>query len=138
MTDPRRWRGTAVLAALAVALQLYGLYRVTGPPTPPWFPQADKLEHATGFLLPVALVLLALGGRARGLGTELPRRVVVVVVAVSAAHAVVSELVQHFWYAARTGDPWDVLADLVGTSLGAVAATALLRRSRSRTAAVAR
>ena len=110
-----------MLAVLAVVGQLYGLYRVTGPPTPLWFPQADKLEHALGFALPAALVLLALdvGSRARHpRGDGLPRAAVVGVAAVFAAHAVVSELVQHAFYAHRTGDPLDVLADWTGTAVG--------------------
>ena len=45
------WPVVAGLAALAVVAQLYGVYRVTGPPTPPWFPNADKAEHAVGFAL---------------------------------------------------------------------------------------
>ena len=44
-----------------MVLQLWGLYRVSGPPQPPWFPFADKLEHAAGFALPVLLILLACG-----------------------------------------------------------------------------
>ena len=43
-------------------------------------------------------------------------------------HAVVSELVQHFFYTGRTGDPLDVLADWAGVTLGAVVGVALLGR----------
>ena len=125
-----RWRLVAGLAVLAVVVQLYGLYRVTGPPTPLWFPLADKLEHATGFALPVALVLVAGGLRARGLGTRPGRRLPVLVLAVAVGQAVVSELVQHAFYTYRTGDPLDVLADLTGTAVGALVARAVLRRDR--------
>jgi len=115
------WQVAAGLAAVAVIGQLYGLYRVTGPPSPPWFPLADKAEHALGFALPVALVLHACARWAARRGARASRRVVVVVVAVFAAHGVVSELVQHVAYGTRTGDPLDVLADWAGTALGAAA-----------------
>jgi hypothetical protein len=46
-----------------------------------------------------------------------------VVVGLFAAHAVVSEAIQHLWYRHRTGDPLDVLADWVGIA----AAVVLLR-----------
>jgi len=117
-----------VAAGVAVAAQLWGLYRVAGPPSPPWFPHADKLEHAVGFALPVALVVLALGLRRLSRGRESARRALVGVVAVFAAHAVVSELVQHTFYTGRTGDPLDVLADGVGTAVGALVGSAVLGR----------
>ena len=117
----------AGLAGLAVTAQLWGLYRVVGPPDSPWFPHADKMQHAAGFAAPVALLLLALGLRAIDLSQRLTRRALVVV-AVFAAHAVVSEVVQHQLYARRTGDVLDVLADLVGVGLGAALALGALRR----------
>jgi hypothetical protein len=129
--DSRSWWGLAVLAVLALAGQLYGLYRVTGPPTPPWFPQADKLEHALGFALPAALVLLTLDvrARARRRAGEPSGGRAVLVAAVFAAHAVLSELIQHAFYRHRTGDPFDVLADCTGVALGVGTALVLRRRT---------
>jgi VanZ family protein len=121
------WPVVAGLAALAVVAQLYGVYRVTGPPSPPWFRNADKVEHAVGFALPVALVLVAAGLRALSRGCRPTERTRTVVVAVFAAHGVVSELVQHIFYTTRSGDPLDVLADWSGTALGAVVGWAVLR-----------
>jgi len=133
MTRARGWRGLAALALLATVLQLYGLYRVTGPESPSWFHQIDKVEHAAGFALPVALALLALGLRAGRQGFR--RRLTTAVLAGAfAAHAVVSELVQHAFYRDRTGDPSDVLADWVGVAVGAVAGSALLNRTWARAA----
>lgn len=131
MRDSRGWRGLAVLAALALAGQLYGLYRETGPPTPAWFPQADKLEHGLGFALPAGLVLVALDVRERTQRRVAERsgRRAVVVAAVFATHAVVSELIQHAFYRHRTGDPFDVLADCAGVALGVGAALLLRRRA---------
>lgn len=123
-----RWPVVAGLAGVAAVAQLWGLYRVAGPPAPPWFPHADKLEHAVGFALPVALLLVALGLRAAELGRAPGRRSFVAVVGLFAAHAVVSELVQHAFYTSRTGDPFDVLADLVGVAAGALLAWVALRR----------
>ena len=83
--------------AVGDRVQLYGLYRPVGPPQPPWFPYADKLEHAVGFALPVLLVLLTVAWFAGGLSPAGDRSLVVVVFAV---HAVVSELIQHASYRA--------------------------------------
>ena len=106
-----------VLAAMAVAGHLYGLYRPSGPPSPSWFPLSDKVGHLLGFAAPVCLILLAAGYR--GGDTRRARRpVVLVVVAAFGAHAVLSELIQHYFYTARTGDPYDVAADWVGVGVG--------------------
>lgn len=122
----RGWVRPALVAAalLAVAIHLYGLYRVTGPPQLSWFPNADKLEHAVGFALPVLLVLLALDryGR-RSAGWQW------LVVGLFAAHAVVSELIQHWFYVDRTGDPLDALADLVGVTGGWLGYRLVARRA---------
>ena len=128
----RSWQVVAGLAGVALAVQLYGVYRPTGPPTIWWFPNADKVEHAVGFGLPVALILSAWMLRARDRGERLGRRAVIVVAGIFVAHAVVSELIQHFFYLHRTGDPLDALADSGGVGLG-VGAYALVRaRSRRR------
>jgi hypothetical protein len=130
-----RWRGwhlAAGGAALAVSLQVSGLYRVTGPPQPSWFPLPDKLGHAVGFALPVMLILLAAALR-RPAGRQRPSPATqAVAVGVFAAHAVVSELIQHVWYRHRTGDPLDVVADWVGIAAGVMLLRLiLLRGSRS-------
>jgi VanZ family protein len=107
-----------VLAAASIAAHLFGLYRSTGPPSPSWFPLADKAEHLVGFGAPVALVLLARSCRRDWRPPPRGSREVLLVVAVFALHGVVSELLQHFFYANRTGDPFDVLADWSGVALG--------------------
>jgi hypothetical protein len=128
----RGWHLAAAGAVIAVFLQLWGLYRVVGPPQPPWFPYADKLEHAAGFALPVMLILLAAALR-RSPGWQWPgTATTAVVVGLFAAHAVASEAIQHVWYRHRTGDPLDVLADWVGIAAAVVLLrVALLRGSRS-------
>ena len=128
----RSWQLAAAGAVIAVLLQLWGLYRVVGPPRPPWFPFADKLEHAVGFAVPVILILLAAALR-RPPGWQWPSPAAqAAVVGVFAAHAVVSELIQHVWYRHRTGDPLDVLADWVGIAAGVLLLRViLLRGSRS-------
>jgi VanZ family protein len=116
----RSWHIVAGGAVVAVLLQLWGLYRVSGPPQPAWFPYADKLAHTIGFALPVMLILLAVALR-RPLGSQRPGvRTTVLVVGVFAAHAVVSELIQHVWYQHRTGDLLDVVADWIGIAAGVV------------------
>jgi VanZ family protein len=121
-----RGRPVAVVAAvLAVLVQLWGLYRVTGPPTAPWFPNADKVEHFLGFAVPVFLVLLACW-----LGRTMRTRTIVVVAVVFAAHAVLSEIIQHNFYRERSGDPLDVLADWSGIIVGVCGLLIVSRRGR--------
>ncbi|HEX5384821.1 MAG TPA: VanZ family protein [Propionibacteriaceae bacterium] len=128
----RGWHLAALGAVFAVLVQLWGLYRVAGPPQPPWFPFADKVEHAVGFAVPVLFILLAIALRG-SMSWQWPNmRTGVFVVAIFAAHGVVSELVQHQWYRYRTGDPLDVLADWVGIAVGMLLIRLiLLRRSRA-------
>lgn len=101
-------------AVVALAGQAYGLYRPVGPPTPAWFPQADKLAHAVGFGAPLLLMLLT----RQAFTGAVSRRFGLVVILACVGHAVLSEVIQHFYYRFRTGDPFDVLADWVGVALG--------------------
>ena len=128
---PTRRVRLAVTAAAAVALavHLWGLYRDHGPPSVPWFPQADKLEHLVGFGLPCLLVLLALHLRAAAAARPLGRRAVALVVGLFVLHAGVSEIIQGELYTTRSGDPFDALADVAGTALGLAAYLVLRRRS---------
>jgi VanZ family protein len=128
---PARLVATAA-AVVALAVHLWGLYRDHGPPTPAWFPQADKLEHLVGFGLPCFLVLLALHLHAAAHGGLPGHRVVALVVLLFVVHAVVSEIVQGDFYTTRSGDPYDALADVVGTSLGLAAYLVLRRRGTGR------
>jgi hypothetical protein len=112
----------AVAAVLAVLGQLWGLYLPRAPEGTDWFPGADKLGHALAFALPVVLIPWAETPRRRAKGRQPRARVLVLVVWVSAAHAVVSELVQHAAYRDRVGDPLDVLADLSGIAVGGLLA----------------
>lgn len=114
----RRWSG--LLALVAVALQLVLLYSPSGGGAPP-FPNFDKLVHCAVFALPVFFALVA----------RLPR---VPVIAVLALHAPLSEVIQWTLLPNRSGDPWDVVADLVGVALG-VGAAHLATRRRTRTTA---
>jgi VanZ family protein len=97
------WR---IAFVAAVALQLYGVYspREAGPHV--GIPQIDKIAHCLLFAA-VAFTGLKVGVPARWLLGAL------------AANAIVSELVQHWLLPQRDGDPFDVLADLVGVALGA-------------------
>ncbi len=115
----------AVAAGLAVVGQLVGLY-LPRSPGPGWFPGADKLQHGIAFALPVVLVPWADMLRRRAAGRPPRARVLVLVVWISVAHAVVSELVQHAAYADRVGDPLDVLADWSGIAIGGLLAGIVL------------
>jgi len=125
------WHLCAVTAVCALLLQLWGLYRVVGPPRAAWFPFADKVEHAVGFALPVMLILLTVALRSSPSWHGLSFRSTALVVAIFAVHAVVSEVIQHLWYRHRTGDPLDVLADWAGIAVGVLLLRLILLRSRS-------
>ena len=128
----RGWHLAAGGAVVAVLLQVWGLYRVTGPAQPSWIPYADKLMHAIGFAVPVILILLAVALR-RPLGSQrLTFGTCALVVGVFAVHAVVSELIQHVWYQHRTGELLDVIADWIGIAAAVVLVRVIvLRGSRS-------
>lgn len=117
MTDSATMSPQLRYAALAVAvtIHLVVLYLPQAPdPGGPTIPGLDKLAHVAVFALVVAAALWA------GLAAAW-------VVPVALAHAVVSEAVQHQWLAGRSGDGWDVVADVVGVLLG-WAVVARLRR----------
>lgn len=116
------------LAAAAVLGHLYALYRPAGPTQVSWLPHLDKLEHLLGFALPVCLVLLAGLAPARRASGPRTSSFWWLVTGVFLVHAVVSELVQHLFYARRSGDPLDVLADWAGVALGWGAARVLTGR----------
>ena len=86
------------------------------------FPQADKVVHLLVFLVPAALAVVA-GFRRR------------VVVAVFAAQAVLSEVVQAVLLPHRSGDVLDAVADLTGVALGVLVGSLVLRALASRAAA---
>jgi len=89
---------------VVVAVHLAALYwprvEVQGPVT--W---TDKVVHVLLFAAPTVAGLLT------GIRPAL-------LVAVVAAHAPVSELVQHYLLPDRSGDLWDAVADLGGVVLG--------------------
>ena len=99
------------LTAGAVLVQAVVLYLPSAPGGVA-FPGADKVVHVLVFLVPVVLALLA----------GLPRWPVV---AGSVVHAGVSEVLQWAVLSGRSGDPWDVVADLAGVGLGVALARAL-------------
>ena len=96
------------LLGLAVAVQVVVLYSPSSHGEL-LFPQADKVVHVLVFLVPAAVALLA------GLRPA-------AVVALFAAQAVVSEVVQGTLLPARSGNAVDVVADLVGIALGVILA----------------
>lgn len=117
MPSGRRRRWLPALSVLALSVHLVALYEPGSPDDVLGFdiPGADKVVHVLLFAVPVWLL-----GRLTGR--------IWLVAGVFAAHAVLSELVQHWFLPHRSGDPWDVLADLIGIS----AATLLLLTRRAR------
>lgn len=93
-----------VLGAMAVVAQCYGLYSPSGPPSTPGLP-LDKIGHLLGFAVPAALFVAA----------RVDWRIVA---GLATLQAVASELVQGLLFVDRSGDVWDVMADLAGLGLG--------------------
>lgn len=109
-----------VFFAGAVALQLLALYLPQAPtPGEVTLPGADKAIHVLVF----ALVMLT------GVLAGLPARWLALVLA---AHAVLSEVIQHVVLPARSGDPLDAVADLAGIVLGWYVASMITRHRLSR------
>ncbi|MGW0230206.1 hypothetical protein ACWDWO_17975 [Actinopolymorpha singaporensis] len=125
----RRLTGAAGVAwwvafGLACVLNLYGLYAPSEPGPVLSFSYADKLAHFATF----ASVAWT-GGRA-GVPVRWLAGILVL-------NAVGSEIVQGTLMAQREGDPFDVLADVVGITLGLALARAG-RRFAARESAVTR
>ena len=93
-------------AALTLLLQLVVLYAPRAPAVVTSGLPLDKVGHAIVFALPTVALIAA--GLPRGW-----------VIGLMAAHAPVSELVQQQLLGARSGEGWDVVADLVGVGIGA-------------------
>jgi len=83
-----------------VLTHLIGLYTPGEPDAVQLFPHADKVFHFLGFAVPSILAVLALRH-------WWP-------IAVFAANAVLSEVVQYLWLPGRDGDLLDLLTDLAG------------------------
>lgn len=96
-------------AGVALLAHLLALYLPASAGPPLMVPGLDKAVHLAVFAVPVLLLVL-LSGRS------------VVVGAVFAGHAVLSEIVQATLVPGREGDPWDALFDLAGIGLGLLAA----------------
>ena len=94
------------MAALAVGVQLAVLYAPDAPAVDTAGLPVDKLVHVAVFLVPT--VALVMAGVPRGWAVGL-----------MAAHAPISEVLQHLLLGARSGTPLDVVADLVGVAIGA-------------------
>ena len=107
----RLWR---LAFGVALAVQLVAVYAPRGPGGPE-INGLDKVVHVLIFAAP-AFAALMVGIRPRwALG-------------MLAAHAPVSELIQHLVLPHRSGDVLDVLADLSGVVLGGWAYVACARR----------
>ncbi|GAB3759097.1 VanZ family protein [Microlunatus parietis] len=114
--------GAAVISCLA---QLIALYRPAGPPAPDLVPHLDKVGHLVIFAVPVLLIMLWRAARRRGrpgpwFGTA--------VIAIFVGHAVLSEVVQGALLPDRSGDLFDVGADLLGIAIGYGTAVLIIAR----------
>ena len=95
------------MAVAAVTLQFAVLYAPRAPAVDTGGLPVDKVVHLVAFALPTAALIAA--GLPRGW-----------VIGLMAVHAPLSEVLQHRLLGARSGEPWDVVADLAGVALGAV------------------
>ncbi|WP_246074766.1 VanZ family protein [Marihabitans asiaticum] len=113
----RRRTWAAGLTMVLLLMQLVALYAPSAGSG--GVPVSDKVVHAVIFAAPVVSAAVA-RWRWGALAVLL------------AVHAPLSELVQGALLPARSGDPWDVVADLVGVAGGCAAAllvTAARRRA---------
>ncbi|MEX3566653.1 VanZ family protein [Micrococcus endophyticus] len=112
----RRRRALAALLAVVVVVHLVVLYLPGNdvPQTGFEVPGLDKTIHVLAFAAPT-WAAVRLGS---SWWWALP----------FAVHAPVSEAVQHAWVPLRTGDAWDMVADLAGVVLGAALAWRAVRR----------
>lgn len=100
----------------ALAWHLVALYAPGSPgASPVMLPGGDKLVHLLLFALPAGLL--------RALSAKWWPIVVL------ALHAPISEVVQWAYIPLRSGDGWDVVADLAGVALGV--AVVMLKRKPS-------
>jgi len=97
-----------------MVMQLAALYSPQGVAGPA-ITGLDKVVHVVIFAAP-ALIALRAGYRARW------------VLGILVVHAPVSELIQHFALPHRSGDVFDVMADLGGVAVGAMAHLVWSRR----------
>jgi hypothetical protein len=104
-----------VALGVAVVVQLLTLYSPQVPGTPP-IAGFDKVVHLAVFAAPALAALLA--------GLSAPW-----VLGLLAVHAPVSELIQHFGLSRRSGDVFDMAADLCGVALGGLAYLVWIRRN---------
>jgi hypothetical protein len=115
-----RMQWSAAAAAVAWSLMLWGLSSQPldgGNLDFRWrFAGDDKLVHAAFYAV--------LGGLLRLAGVRLPLAVLLV-----AAIGSVDEFAVQARIPARDADPWDLLADVVGGTLGALVAARWLRRT---------
>lgn len=107
-----------VVALLAVQVLVLYTPQSGGPPSP--IPHGDKVVHALVFAAPVLVAGLAKGAAWQA------------VAFLSAVHAPVSEVIQHLALPTRSGDAWDVVADLVGVGMAAAGVAWWFRRPRRR------
>jgi VanZ family protein len=112
-------RGWQIAFAVACVVNVAVLYSPQAGGSD--IPYADKVVH----------VLLFAAVAFTGCRIGLPLRWLV---AVLVLNAVTSELVQHFWLPERSGDVFDVVADVTGVALGAWLATGWRARSPDRSA----
>lgn len=118
-TLPRGLLVPAGVAALLV-VQALVLYTPQSGSSPMPIPHADKAVHALVFAAPVLLAGLAKGDAWR------------LVALLCAVHAPVSEVIQHVALPTRSGDVWDVVADLVGVGMACAGVGWGIRRPRRR------
>ncbi len=111
---PKPNRLWLVALGIALAAQLTALYW-PAVPAGPTVPGLDKLVHISIFAGPALAALMA--------GISAPW-----VFGILVMHAPLSELIQHFALAHRSGDMFDLVADFAGIGLGALAYLVCNRR----------
>ena len=109
MTLPKnKWLAAALLWLIAGIYSL--IFRESNSHTAPPFPHFDKIAHAALFFAQTWLLAKAwLAER------KLPP--IAALFTFALCYAIASEIAQHLFTQTRQGDPLDVLADMIGSSI---------------------
>jgi VanZ family protein len=76
----------------------------------------DKLVHC--FLFFVLCYLLVRGKTKQQGNPSLSTKAILLILSVALLYGIIIELLQHYCTAKRTGDIWDVVADIFGGGIG--------------------
>ncbi|WP_026879197.1 VanZ family protein [Ignatzschineria larvae DSM 13226] len=116
MTIATRWLWVTIFWFVLMTLMLFLPDATENLPTPLLFPQSDKVVHFAIFAILAGLQYHTLNQYRQKLQT---RQLIVIFLAFfNILFAASSEIIQEHWVDGRSGDVWDVVADVIGLIAG--------------------